>query len=452
MTQILHISTTTVRPTTEDDQLTALKIELSPWDLRLIQFDYIQKGILFHKSAETEDSNVSLVQRLKDSLSLTLNIFYPLAGRLVVSENAEDSTVSISIKCNGAGAEFVHAAAGGVKVADILNPYIPDHVIFNLFSLNEVRNYEGVSKPLLSAQVTELLDGIFIGCSLNHVVADGTSFWHFFNTWAEICRSGSHKILQPRPVFGRQFLDGVIDLPVHLPFSYSEIIGEPIIKSSSFNASLQRVVFHFPKEKIAKLKAKANAEMGTTSNISSLQALMAHLWQATTRARHLQPDQQVNYRFAIGLRQRWEPETLPKEYLGTAIIGVNVTAIASELLQNGLGWAASQINKKISSLTPEQARNDLVDWVNKPTLIPNMRNPTLLARLLTGSSPRFNVYGNDFGWGRPLAVRSGAGDKMDGKLTVFPGAEEGSIDFEACLLPETIQTMMDDAEFMEAVA
>ncbi|XP_021806743.1 uncharacterized acetyltransferase At3g50280-like [Prunus avium] len=212
------------------------------------------------------------------------------------------------------------------------------------------------------------------------------------------------------------------------------------------------VVFHFPKEKIAKLKAKANAEMGTTSNISSLQALMAHLWQATTRARHLQPDQQVNYRFAIGLRQRWEPEPLPKEYLGTAVIGVNVTAIASELLQNGLGWAASQINKKISSLTPEQARNHLVDWVKKPTLIPNMRNPTLLARLFTGSSPRFNVYGNDFGWGRPLAVRSGAGNKMDGKLTVFPGAEEGSIDFEACLLPETIQTMMDDAEFMEAVA
>ncbi|CAB4287392.1 unnamed protein product [Prunus armeniaca] len=372
--QILHISTTTVRPTTQEDLLTAPKIELTPWDLRLIQFDYIQKGILFHKSAETEDSNVSLVQRLKDSLSCTLNTFYPLAGRLVVSENAEDSTVSVSINCNGAGAEFVHAAAGGVKVADILNPYIPDHVVFNLFSLNEVRNYEGVSKPLLSAQVTELVDGIFIGCSLNHVVAD------------------------------------------------------------------------------ARLKAKANAEMGTTSNISSLQALMAHLWQATTRARHLQPDQQVNYRFAIGLRQRWEPETLPKEYLGTAIIGVNVTAIASELLQNGLGWAASQINKKISSLTPEQARNDLEDWVKKPTLIPNMRNPTLLARLLTGSSPRFNVYGNDFGWGRPLAVRSGAGDKMDGKLTVFPGAEEGSIDIEACLLPETIQTMMDDAEFMEAVA
>ena len=62
------------------------------------------------------------------------------------------------------------------------------------------------------------------------------------------------------------------------------------------------------------------------------------------------------------------------------------------------------------------------------------------------------MYGNDFGWGRPIAVRSGVGNKFDGKLTVFPGVEEGSMDFEACLSPETLQAMMDDAEFMEALA
>ena len=55
--------------------------------------------------------------------------------------------------------------------------------------------------------------------------------------------------------------------------------------------------------------------------------------------------------------------------------------------------------------------------------------------LITGSSPRFKVYGNDFGWGRPIAVRSGAGNKFDGRLTVFPWVEEGSMDFEACLSP-----------------
>ena len=66
-------------------------------------------------------------------------------------------------------------------------------------------------------------------------------------------------------------------------------------------------------------------------------------------------------------------------------------------------------------------------------------------------SPRFNVYGTDFGWGRPIAVRSGGGNKPYGKTTLFQGADEGSIDIEACLFPETFEAMMEDAEFMEAV-
>ncbi|WVZ95469.1 hypothetical protein U9M48_041230 [Paspalum notatum var. saurae] len=38
--------------------------------------------------------------------------------------------------------------------------------------------------------------------------------------------------------------------------------------------------------------------------------------------------------------------------------------------------------------------------------------------LVTGSSPRFDVFGNDFGWGRPLAIWSG-------KATVLEGPERG---------------------------
>ncbi|XP_025607093.1 uncharacterized acetyltransferase At3g50280-like [Arachis hypogaea] len=80
-------------------------------------------------------------------------------------------------------------------------------------------------------------------------------------------------------------------------------------------------VFHFTKEKIAQLKAKANAE-AKTHKISSLQAVLTHLWLSVTTTRDCG---------AIG------------------------------------GKALS-----------------------------------------TGSSPRFNVYGNDLGWGKPVAVRAGS--------------------------------------------
>ena len=71
----------------------------------------------------------------------------------------------------------------------------------------------------------------------------------------------------------------------------------------------------------------------------------------------------------------------------------------------------------------------------------------------TGSSPRFDVYGNDFGWGRPVAVRSGAGNKMDGKVTVYEGrGGAGSMALEVCLSARALARLVADEEFMEAVS
>ncbi|TQD84845.1 hypothetical protein C1H46_029623 [Malus baccata] len=347
MTLIRHISTSTIRPTNgDDDKLNHRSIELTPWDLRLIQINYIQKRLLFKKSAKREESS-SLIDHLKSTLSRTLNNFYPLAGRLALTKNDNDNTCSFFIDCNGNGAKFVHVAADGVKVEDILDSvYFADDIVNHLFCMMDAWNYEGITNPLVAVQVTELVDGIFIGCSINHAVVDGTSFWHFFNTWSEISRlpfSNIQEIMTKKPLFGHGL--------------------------SSPNSS-QRVVFHFRKEKVVELKSKANVEMGTTDNntISSLQALMAHLWRAVTRARNLNPDQEVSNRIAVGMRQRMEPP-LPKEYIGNGALGLIVKCTAGELVRHGLGDTAT-------------------------------------LDLLTGSSSRFNVYGNDFGWGRRVAVRS----------------------------------------------
>lgn len=64
--------------------------------------------------------------------------------------------------------------------------------------------------------------------------------------------------------------------------------------------------------------------------------------------------------------------------------------------------------------------------------------------------PRFYVYGNvfDFRRGNPIAARSGPANKFARKLTLFPGAEKGSIDIEACLLPRRLQAKGNDAELM----
>jgi hypothetical protein len=81
-------------------------------------------------------------------------------------------------------------------------------------------------------------------------------------------------------------------------------------------------------------------------------------------------------------------------------------------------------------------RKYVEDWVKAPKIV--KLSSLVSNKLFIGSSPWFNVYGNDFGWGRPIAVWTGFANKYDGKLAVFSGIEEGSMDFEACLSPETL--------------
>lgn len=56
----------------------------------------------------------------------------------------------------------------------------PDNVVPNFiipyFPSDGAINYSGHFRPLLAVQVTKLTDGIFLGCSFNHVVGDGNFF------------------------------------------------------------------------------------------------------------------------------------------------------------------------------------------------------------------------------------------------------------------------------------
>ncbi|XP_052200572.1 uncharacterized acetyltransferase At3g50280-like [Diospyros lotus] len=437
MADIKVISTSTVRAAAASGA-SPHRVELTPWDLQLILLGPIQKGLLFLKPTpppQPQDQHFSVVQHLKLSFSRTLDFFPPLAGRLGVSRNA-DGTSSFFVHCNNAGADFVHAAADNVTVADILEPVFVPRIVHSFFPLNGLRNIHGVSDPLLAVQVTELVDGFFVGCTMNHSIADGSSFWHFFNSWSEISRGSLS--MSRSPVFDRWF-PGDVKPPISVPFLSDQIQDEFIVPP------LEERVFHFPKEKIAELKGKANAEMRMTT-ISSLQALLAHVWRSVSRCNRV--DGEIRLILGIGLRSRLQPP-LPEGYFGNAVFYREVSTTAQELVDKGLGWAAWQINEMISSHTSERVVELFESWVKDPNFWGSMKWTT--ETLATSSSPRFNVYGNDFGWGKPVAVRSGPRNKISGKLTIFSGREEGSVDIEFCMSPEKLQALGADEEFIGAV-
>ncbi|CAH9099183.1 unnamed protein product [Cuscuta epithymum] len=419
------------------------QIELTPWDLKSMLLDYIQKGLIF----PSPKSSSSFIDHLRASLSSTLHFFPPLAGRLSVAKN-DDGTTSVFINCNNQGAEFAVANAAGVTLAQILEPTIVPRIVHSLFPFNGLSNIDGVSNPLLGVQVTQLADGYFIGCAMNHSVADASSFWHFFNSWAEISR-GFRKPSIP-PVLHPWFPENMKSTgPLRLRLDLDK---EKKLSLSFKPQPFQERVFHFSQESIAKLKLEANSEMGFStkdSKISSLQSYVAHLWRAITRSRRVNAAEEVFIYVPIGTRWRMDPP-LPEGYWGNAIYSKMVRVKAGDLLERGFGWAAWQIHQVVAGQKHEEAVEFYENWVRSPAVA---RKETLFCTNFLGiaSSPRNDVYGTDFGWGKSVAVRCGMDNKADGKFSLFPGVEEGSVDIEVCLLPQTLLALGNDEEFMAFV-
>ncbi|XP_027159865.1 BAHD acyltransferase DCR [Coffea eugenioides] len=463
MSRTTTVSKCSIFPS-EDSTLGDLKLSVS--DLPMLSCHYIQKGCLFTRPPFPISDLISLLKR---SLSTTLSHFPPLAGRLFT-----DSDGHIYITSNDAGVDFTHANASHVRIRDILGSIDVPHQVKEFFSLDGMVSFEGHFRPILAVQVTELADGVFIGCSLNHAVTDGTSFWNFFNTFAEVSRG--IKRISRTPDFSRESVlisPAVLKLPT----------GGPKITFDA-DAPVRERILSFTRESILKLKAIANNQkcevnrvvelMGKqrhdplarldgkmtpltqqqnkskTTEISSFQALSALLWRGVTRARKLPASKTTTFRMAVNCRNRLEPKLEPL-YFGNAIQSIPTYASAGDILAHDLRWCAEQLNKTVLAYDDATVRSNVQDWERDPRCFPlgNFDG----AMLTMGSSPRFPMYDNDFGWGRPMAVRSGKANKFDGKISAFPGREGGgTVDLEVILAPETMDGLESDQEFMQYVS
>ncbi|KAI5015819.1 hypothetical protein ZWY2020_059358 [Hordeum vulgare] len=412
-------------------------VHLTPWDLQRLTVDYAQRGVVLPKPPP---GGPGVLQHLASSFARALGRFYPLAGRLTVGDGPG---LTISLRCSDQGAEFVHAVAPGVTVADITGTTCIPRVVWSLFPLNGVVGTDAVvdpELPILAAQVTELADGLVVAMSLNHAAADGTTFWDLFNTWSEISRCITTSTAPlPLPLPKRWFLEGCT-VPIPLPFAKVEDMARrrpeyPPVKECSLR---------FSPESVRKLKAKANAETAA-GTISSLQAVLAHLWRATCRARGLAPDQETTCSLAVGCRTRLKG--MPLVYVGNAVAGAVGRAAVGEILGDGrlgLGWAALLLNQAVAAVNEASVREDLAAWPGNPSFKYLAGGG---AAIMATGSPRFDVYGNDFGWGRPVAVRSGPANKVDGMVTVYgDGGRSGGLELQVCLAPDVLDRLVADEE------
>ncbi|MCL7043809.1 hypothetical protein MKW94_015079 [Papaver nudicaule] len=183
------------------------------------------------------------------------------------------------------------------------------------------------------------------------------------------------------------------------------------------------------------LKAKALRETKHKKSISSLQALLAHVWTAVVRARvcltdnHDESRRQVLVALFMSNRTKLIP-ALPDAYFGNSLCWGDTL---------GFGFLASSLNEVVNSHNYEKNRSFIESWVEKPHIPSSSDDNGTMGSI------------NDFGWGQPIAVKTGPNGKFYGLTTVSPGPVEGSIDIEIVLPVEVFKAMENDAEFTEAM-
>ncbi|XP_014496082.1 uncharacterized acetyltransferase At3g50280 [Vigna radiata var. radiata] len=435
-------------------------LKLSISDLNMLLCHYIQKGCLFTTPSLPSQA---LIPHLTKALSHTLSLFPPFAGRLKT-----DVDGYVYITCNDAGVDFIHATANNISLADLLSPSDVHPAFKHLFPFHQKISYTAHSSPIMAFQVTELADGVFIGCAVCHAVTDGASFWNFFNTFAAISR-GETACLSRLPDFRR---DSILTSKVVLQ------LPKEIKATFNVEAPFRERIFSFSHESIQKLKALVNKRpimftpenidvadetmaklntdtqlktategvRGETTEISSFQSLCALMWKCVTRARNMEKTKVTTFRTAANIRQRMKPK-LGDCYFGNALQSITTCATVGDVVFKDLQWCAEQLSRSVKAFDSATVQRNVDNWEREPKCYELGNHDGATVQM--GSSPRFPMYDNDFGWGRPITVRSGGANKFDGKMSAFPGRNgDGSVDVEVVLAPETMAQLESDPEFM----
>ncbi|CAL0328599.1 unnamed protein product [Lupinus luteus] len=412
--------------------------QLVTFDLPYLAFYYNQK-ILFYKG---DGDFEGMVKKLKDGLSIVLEEFHQLAGKI---EKDEEGMFKVEYDDEMEGVEVTEAVLGDEIGVEDLTVAESTEILKELIPYSGVLNLEGMHRPLLAIQLTKLKDGLAMGCAFNHAVLDGTSTWQFMSSWAEICSGSPSTSASP-------FLDRTKarNTRVKLDLSLPEPKGQPNGDAKP-EPILREKIFKFSESTIDKIKLTVNQNslLDGSKPFSTFQALSTHIWHHVTHARNLNPEDYTVFTVFVDCRKRVNPP-MPETYFGNLIQAIFTVTAAGLLLAQPQQFGASLIQKAIVAHDAKAIDERNKEWESSPKIF--QFKDAGVNCVAVGSSPRFKVYDIDFGWGKPENVRSGTNNKFDGMIYLYPGKDGGrNIDVELTLEPEAMARLEQDKEFLMEV-
>ncbi|CAK7337043.1 unnamed protein product [Dovyalis caffra] len=214
--------------------------------------------IFYYPSNGDDQNNVERSKQLQKSLSETLTIFYPLAGRYI-----DDNLI---LDCNDKRVEYVEAQVNGC-LSQLLEGGELETELRNHLAPHPVQPYH---RPLVLIQFNMFESGgVAIGVCVTHRVADAYTIFAFINAWATACKLGIDKI-EHTPSF---------QLSSFFPSRETISCPNPVIGD---NQKIVMKRFVFTGAALSKLKAVARAGVNGSRQPTRLEVVTAVIWKTLT--------------------------------------------------------------------------------------------------------------------------------------------------------------------------
>ncbi|XP_062112597.1 stemmadenine O-acetyltransferase-like [Humulus lupulus] len=401
---------------------------------------------LDHDDDDHHDHNKSKINemsnKIKNSLSEVLTLFYPLAGRVKNDR---------FIDCNDEGVSYtVTRVKSPCHLSQaIKNPLPTELCNFLPFQLHELNKFPiGVQLNVFDR------GGVALGICISHQIADALSCIFFIKTWMAMARGEANHIAHP------EFVSAKLFPPLDDP-NYDPKIGitrEVISKRFVFEASTIETI---------RSKYEQKTRMEGERRPSRVEALSAFIWSRFLAATSCDDDDErcatAEKVYAVvhpvNLRRKLDPP-LPDHSFGnlyrSSIVLLPSTSLSSSEEEDCGYEVMKQIRGGFKKMDVDYLRkvqegeDEGLQHLMKYAEELFMKGGQLISFSFT-SLCRFPIYDADFGWGKPAWVSS-ASLTFDNLVAFMDTRTGNGIEAYVSLKEENMVKLEDDKEFLKAVS
>ncbi|XP_047947109.1 malonyl-coenzyme:anthocyanin 5-O-glucoside-6'''-O-malonyltransferase [Salvia hispanica] len=394
-----------------------LSIPLSFFDIKWLHYHPVRRLLFYHHPSSKSQFLHTIVPHLKQSLSLTLTHYLPVAGNLLYPSNTEKFPQlryapgdSVPVTIAESNSDFDTLTGNHARDADQFYDLLPP-----IPPIEEESDSDWKLINIFAVQITLFPgEGICVGFSNHHCLGDARSIAGFISAWGEINGIGgyegflsNHSDPLSLPIFDRSFIND----PSKIDAIFWKVMRNIPLKTASFPLPTNRVrsTFLLRRSDIEKLKS------ATKSPASSFIAAAAYVWSCMVKSGD-KSDENAAELFIIpaDARGRKDP-AIPENYFGNCIVSAVARVERGKLAaEDGFAAAAEAIGAEIEGKLKnrDEILRGAENWMSEIFKCFGM------SVLGVSGSPRFDLLKADFGWGkaRKLEVLSIDGENYSMSL------------------------------------